>query len=315
MIGRAIVVAVLVLAPARSVRAQADAEPLPRPWDRVVVESPSLNLDDSLDLRPAGVPRTRRLRLVRRNETLVEAGRSDSRIVAEATFRRVPVKENGVPGEELVEWESYRFGMAQGGAPLEPVAFPGAQEIAFRFLPDETDLMASPVDVSAAAPGIPGLILQAMVLDAMTWDYLLADLVNEVGERVAIGTASTLPGWDEPRPLPGPDGKPAGTYRLGPTRIEVAGLTRVRGEPCVLLWFRVDEGEVAQSFEIAPVSIATEGREWFQGTFAVSLVDGRVVAGELWGAVVQRVETTLVGGAPSSRPNTTLQSIAMWEID
>jgi len=317
MTGRVAALAILVSASSAAGQEAPPAEPSDiRPWDGTPVVAPAPDPDDSLDLRPDRVPGPRRLRLVRRNDIVVDDGRIDSRLRAEVVLSRSPAEGAGArPREEIVEWDAYRFGFAQGGTPLEPAAFPRASEIAFRWVPGETDLLASPVDVSGLVDGVAGVFLQAMLLDATTWDALLDELVDRVGSRVAIGTIVRIPAWDAGRPLPGPSGTPSGDYRMGPTRIEVAGITRVGGEPCALLWFSTEGSEVTQSFELGTVSIAMAGGEWFRGTMAVSLVDGRVVRGELWGPVVQRVETRLGDGGPTERSSTTIQSVALWEID
>jgi hypothetical protein len=107
----------------------------------------------------------------------------------------------------------------------------------------------------------------------------------------------------------------AGQYRLGELIVSAAGVTRRNGEPCLLLWFSADGNEVRQDVSNEQMTMRLHGTEYFRGEMAVSLLDGHVVAGELFGPLPWVMEMGFGGQPPTEQPAAgVIQQVSLWEV-
>lgn len=86
------------------------------------------------------------------------------------------------------------------------------------------------------------------------------------------------------------------TYHMGESLVATVGWTVVEGEQAALLWFAFEGNTVRQEIDMGPNLFSLSGTEYFRGFVAISLEDGRPLAGSLTGPVVSR---TRVGPAGS----------------
>jgi len=323
----ALSIALVLAAAASGSRAQAPRAlwgELPRlPWDDRPVGEPAelALLDRSHDLRRRGTEgETRRYALRRVHLSLDRTGGVVARSVVEGELSRTLLsRDEEGHWTERFTWERFATGHASG-----PDAMPVPREIeSARGLAYDLSVakwggtLELPVDFGRAGGGIDSNLLQALSLDAHTWDAVRLDFVRAVGHRAAIGSEHREPSPGSALELPGfsPGNEPTGTFHLGETRISVAGLTRWGGEPAVLLWFSMQGNRVAQTVATGPVTFRLRGTEFFQGSATISLRDGRVIAGRLFGPVAARTELELGDRDPTDAGTTViLQEVTLSEL-
>jgi len=290
------------------------------PWDdRPVAGSQWADvLNQPLDLTRKGETGDQhRYQIKRINLTVDREGKVVSRIVAEAQLLRTLVRE-AEPGVwvESCEWE--RFATAMGMGPNDyPVAqeLPNAQGISFEFSPRTFDYVNPPADFARVGDEAAGYLLKVLTMDAMGWDAILLSLRDEAAGKVHIGETWRHTEW-EPWDITSITGEGSvGRYHAGEMQTSIAGLTRLQGEPCVLIWFSMEGNEVTQQMDTPQFAMNMRSTEYFRGEITASLVDGRVVAMEIWGPLPCVMEMGFGGEPPTEQPiGAIIQQLSMWEV-
>ncbi len=244
-------------------------------------------------------------------------GKPVSRMIGEAELSRTLVREVE-PGlwEEQCRWERFATGM--GMSPDDyptPQELPNARGISFDFSPRTFDYVNPPADFARVGDEAAGYLLKVLTMDAMGWDSILLSLRDESGGKVRIGDISRHSEW-EPWDITAVTGEGSvGTYHAGEMQMGIAGLTRRGGEPCVLIWFSMEGNEVIQKIDTPQVAVNMRSTEYFRGEITASLVDGRVVAMEIWGPLPCVMKMGFGGQPPTEQPiGAIIQQVSMWEI-
>jgi hypothetical protein len=291
------------------------------PWDQIAVKGPAqaeaLNQEFGL-VRTGKAGEQRRYQFRRENLTLDREGRIIQRMLFEGTLRRT-LQEERQPGvwAERIEWE--RFGAAQSQGPKDrPVVkdLPGAKGFTFDFFPPTFDYLNPPGDYTKLGDPMMGYSLKVVMMDVAGFEALRKAAQEDGARALRIGETKTMPRWQQSmRIRPGEGAGGGGDYLLGALTVSVAGVTRRNGEPCLLLWFTAEGNDVTQDVENPQMTMHMHGTEYFRGTLAASLVDGRVVAGELWGPLPTVMKMGFGGQPATEQPMSGfMQQVSMWEV-
>ncbi len=290
------------------------------PWDdRPVAQSQWADvLNQPLDLTRKGeAGEEHRYRIKRINLTLDREGKVLSRVVAEAELARTLVRE-AEPGLWVEHCEWQRFATGMGMCPSDyptPQEMPDARGISYEFSPRTFDYVNPPADFARVGNDAAGYLLKVLTMDAMGWDSVLLSLRDETGGKVRIGDMWRHTEW-EPWDITAVSGEGnVGRYNAGEIQTSISGLTRFRGEPCVLIWFSMEGNEVTQNMETPQVTLDMKSTEYFRGEIVVSLLDGRVVAMEIWGPLPCVMKMGFGGQPATEQPiGAIIQQVSMWEI-
>lgn len=290
------------------------------PWDdQQAVGSPWADvLNRPLDLSRKGEAGERHRYQIRRiNLTVDREGKVVSRMIAEAQLLRTLVRE-AEPGVWVEQCEWQRFATGMGMSPNDyptPQDVPGAQGISFEFSPRTFDYVNAPVDFSALGDEAAGYLLKVLTMDVMGWDAVLLSVRDESGGAAHIGDMWRNTEW-EPWDITSVTGEGSvGQYHAGEMQTSIAGLTRINGEPCVLIWFSMEGNVVTQNMDTPQFALDMRATEYFRGEIAASLVDGRVVAMEIWGPLPCVMKMGFGGQPPTEQPiGAIIQQISMWEV-
>ncbi len=258
------------------------------PWDnRPVTESAwSDVLNQPIDLSRRGKPGdSYRYKIKRINLSLNRQGKVVHRMVAEGELSRTLLRE-AEPGiwVERFEWE--RFAAAGGTGPMDYPSLqelPKARGISFEFSPRTFDYVNPPADFARVENEAVGFLLKVLTQDAAGWDGILKAIRDEFGNKVHIGDTFRQTKWEPWDITPVEDKDSAGSYKVGEMQVSVVGLTRFSGEPCVLIWVSMEGNDVTQKMDTPQVALNMKSTEYFRGEIAASLIDGRLVAMEIWG--------------------------------
>ncbi len=290
------------------------------PWDNQSVKDSAWAkvLNEPIDLTRRGkAGDTLRYQIKRVNLTVDREGKVLNRMVAEGQISRTLLRE-AEPGlwVERCVWE--RFAAAQGMAPGDypaPQELLGDKRISFEFSPRTFDYVNPPADFDSVGPEAFGYLLKVLTMDAAGWDSVLLALRDEFGGKVRIGDISrstNFEPWDISRV--GREGS-YGQYHAGEMQISVIGLTRFQGEPCVLIWISMEGNKVTQKMDTPQVALNMKSTEYFRGEIAASLLDGHILAMEIWGPLPCIMEMGFGGQAPKEQPiGAIIQQVSMWEV-
>jgi hypothetical protein len=290
------------------------------PWDNQYVRESAWSsvLNEPVNLARRGkAAEERRYQIKRVNLTVDRRGKVVSRMVAEGDLSRKLVREvePGVWAEQC-EWQ--RFAAAQGTGPdsfpnLQEL--PGARGLSYEFSPLTFDYVNPPVDFARVGDETLGYLLKVLTMDVMGGDAVLGVIRDELKSKVRIGDTSRqtqFAPWDITRV--GGEGT-VGRYHVGEMQVSVMGLTRVHGEPCVLIWLSMEGNEVNQKMETPQLSLDMQSTEYFRGEVSASLLDGRVVGMELWGPLPSVMKMGFGGQPPVEQPiGAIIQQVSMWEV-
>ncbi len=290
------------------------------PWDKQPVEAAAWTeiLNQPLDLTRKGkAGEQHRYQIKRVNLTVDREGKVISRMTAEAELARTLVRE-AEPGlwVEQCEWQSFATAMGMGPDEYPSLQeFPNARGISYEFSPREFDYVNPPADFGRVGDDAVGYLLKVLTMDAMGWDTVLLTLRDEAGSKVHIGDTWRHAAF-EPWDITSATGEESvGQYHAGEMQTSIAGLTRFRGEPCVLIWFSMEGNEVTQKMDTPQVALDMKSTEYFRGEIAASLVDGRVVAMEIWGPLPCVMKMGFGGEPPTEQPiGAFIQQVSMWEV-
>lgn len=290
------------------------------PWDdRPVTASLWADvLNKPISLARKGKPGDKhRYKIKRINLTVDRQGKVINRMVAEGELSRTLLRE-AEPGiwVERCKWE--RFAAAQGMGPKDypdPKELPKARGISFEFSPREFDYVNPPADFAHVDNEVMGYLLKVLTMDAAGWDAILLTLRDEFGGKVCIGDTLRQTEW-EPWDITSVKSKDlAGSYHVGEMQVSIVGLTRFLGEPCVIIWFSMEGNDVSQKIDTPQVALNMKSTEYFRGELSASLLDGRLVAMELWGPLPCIMEMGFGEKPPSEQPiGAIIQQVSMWEI-
>jgi hypothetical protein len=292
-----------------------------QPWDETLVDAAgwSQRLNRKIDLTRKGRAREQRRYVIRRqNLTLDRQGKVINRTISEGTVRRALLREVE-PGlwSDRTEWE--RFAYVQSSGPTDapkPQEQEKARGIAYEFSPRTFDALNPPGDFARLADPLVSYAMKVVAMDIAGFDAFVLGMRDRFGKGLQIGSTIRSRGWERGQKIGQPSGKEVtGGYQLGETTTMVAGITRRGGEPCVLLWFSAEGNAVQQEMDNPQFTFRMQGTEYFRGTLAVSLVDGHIVAGELWGPLPMRLELGIGGQPPREQPiAAVLQQVSLWEV-
>ncbi len=290
------------------------------PWDGQPVKASAWAkvLNNPIDLTRRGkAGDKRRYQIKRINLTVDREGKVLNRMVAEGTLSRTLLRE-AEPGlwVEHCVWE--RFAAAQGMGPNEyPVLqeLLGDKSISFEFSPRTFDYVNPPGDFDSLGPEAFGYLLKVLTMDAAGWDSVILALRDEFGSKVRIGDISRTSNF-EPWDISRIEGEGSyGQYQVGEMQISVIGLTRFHGEPCVLIWISMEGNKVTQKLDTPQVALNMRSTEYFRGEIAASLLDGHILAMEIWGPLPCVMEMGFGGQPPKEQPiGAIIQQVSMWEI-
>ncbi len=290
------------------------------PWDGQPVKASNWAkvLNNPIDLTRKGKAGDKlRYQIKRINLTVDREGKVLNRMVGEGTLSRTLLRE-AEPGlwVEHCVWE--RFAAAQGMGPNEypvPQELLGDKRISFEFSPRTFDYVNPPGDFGSIGPEVFGYLLKVLTMDAAGWDSVLLALRDEFGGKVRIGDISRTTNfepWDISRV--GGEGS-VGQYHAGEMQISVIGLTRFHGEPCVLIWISMEGNKVTQKLDTPQVALNMKSTEYFRGEIAASILDGHILAMEIWGPLPCVMEMGFGGQAPKEQPiGAIIQQVSMWEV-
>jgi hypothetical protein len=290
------------------------------PWDGqpVKVSDWSDVLNRPIDLSRKGRPGENRLYEIKRiNLSVDREGRVLNRMVAEGRISRTLLRE-AEPGiwEEQCVWE--RFAAAQGMKADDypvPQDLLGDKTIPFEFSPRTFDYINPPGDFASLGQETFAYMLKVLTMDAAGWDSVLLALRDEFGGQVHIGDISRQVDW-APWDISQVGGEgTVGQYKVGEMQYSVVGLTRFRGEPCVLIWISMEGNRVTMEMDTPQVAIDMKSTEYFRGEIAASLLDGHLAAVEIWGPLPCVMKMGFGGGAATEQPiGAIIQQVSMWEI-
>jgi hypothetical protein len=290
------------------------------PWDdRLVTASTWADvLNKPIDLARKGEPGDQhRYQIKRINLTVDRQGKIMNRMVAEGELSRTLLREKE-PGIwiERCKWE--RFAAAQGmGVKDYPELqeLPNAQGLTFEFFPRTFNYINPPIDFSQVGNEAMGYLLKVLTMDAAGWDSILMAFRDEFGGKVRIGDTLRQTDWKPWDITSVNDESSVGSYHMGEMQISIVGLTRFHGEPCVLIWFSMEGNSVIQNMETPQFTMDLNSTEYFRGELAASLVDGHLVAMELWGPLPCVMKMGFGDNPPTEQPiGAIIQQVSMWEI-
>lgn len=296
------------------------AEAPVQPWDETTATgehwAQALNQEFSL-ARKGKAGEQHRYQFRRQNLLLDRQGRVMQRTVFEGALVRT-LQEEKQPSiwAERLQWE--RFGMGQSQGPNnKPVVkeLPGAKDFAFDFFPPTFNYLNPPGDYTRLGDPMAGYGLKVAMMDVCGFDALLM-FMSEGMHGLQIGQTVTSAPWQQGQAITATEGAAvAGQYSLGAMTVSVAGLTRRGGEPCLLLWFTAEGNDVTQDVDNPQIKMHMKATEYFRGTMAVSLRDGRVVGGELWGPLPGTLAMGF-GGQPAAEQPTAgfMGQVSLWEM-
>lgn len=258
-----------------------------------------------------------RYQIKRINLTVDRQGQVMNRMVAEGELSRTLLSEKE-PGLWVERCEWVRFAVAQGMSPKdypEPQEMPSARGLTFEFFPRTFDYVNPPVDFSKVGNEAMGYLLKVLTMDAAGWDSILLSFRDEFGGKVRIGDTIRQTDW-KPWDITSVDEESSvGSYQLGEMQISISGLTRIHGEPCVLIWFSMEGNRVLQNMETPQFKLNMNSTEYFRGTLAASILDGHLVAMELWGPLPCVMKMGFGDNPPTEQPvGAIIQQVSMWEI-
>lgn len=305
-----------------SPRAEGDSGVAPMmalPWDGIPLTSRKdmevLNLGFDLGRRGrAGEERRYEIRRV--NTNLDRVGMPLTRMVIEGTVREILLREvDRGRWEVRFVWERFALGQSTAGSAPAVREVAAARGIDYTVEPSGLDAVNPEADFGRLGPGLEAMLMKVLAVDMHAWNALVLGMRSDIGDTVFIGDVGRLADAPESVDLTGPDtSKSMVTYDFGESRLAVVGLTRRGGEPCVVIWFSMEGSQVIQNIEPPPVTLRMEGSEYFNGMLSVSLLDGRIVAGQLWGVVPSRMSVGLPGQEVEEQPIfAVLQEVVMWE--
>lgn len=224
-------------------------------------------------------------RIWRENLTVGRDGTVLSTIEASGMLTRTLLEEvaSGV-WRERVSWREYEYGEgAPGTAGPDPQPIEEAVGVSYDIDPREDPLSWLNTPGTDMTPGPASMLFTVLVLDAWSWDGLIDELRRAGYNAVRPGETVALDAWSEARDTGSGTSGLSGRYRLGATEVTVVGLA-VCGDSreCLRLSFRVGPNEVVQEMP----GIKISGQEYIAGTADLSLDDGSLVRGELWGPLI-----------------------------
>lgn len=293
----------------------------PLPFDDQAVNGEGLAdaLNRSIDLARKGSAGEERVWWIRRtNLTLDRSGQIVRRMVAEGDVSLTLVEETR-PGRwiEQVVWERYAFGSSQGPADVPiPEEIEAARGVGFEYGASDFDPVNISGDFGRLGTGIEAMMLKVLSMDVSTWHPIVTRLRDTFDDAPTIGARLSAAGWEEATEMVAPDEKhSAGSYRLGEMWSVVGGLTRFQGEPAALILFSAEGNGVEQRVLADASAVTIAGIEYFRGMMTVSLVDGRGLAGTLWGPLNATFQISAGDSAPVELPlSGVLQEVTFREI-
>jgi len=290
------------------------------PWDKLAVkdEQWSKLLDQQFDLTRRGQAGEKRTYLIRRENLMHDRlGRPVNRMVAEARIVRTLLSAEQ-PGywTERIEWQRFAAGQSQGPGD-SPVLQESEQArgLSYEFSPHKFDYVNIPGDFGRIGNEMTGYLMKVVGMDFSGFDALLLAVRDTLG-KPEIGDAHQERRWEQATEIGRPSGAgTAGRYQLGEMRISVAGITRRNGEPGLLIWFSAEGNEVKQDMGNDQFRMRLHGTEYFRGEMAVSLLDGHILGGELFGPLPWVMEMGMGGQALKEMPIAgVMQQLSLWEV-
>jgi hypothetical protein len=224
-------------------------------------------------------------RVWRENLTLGRDGSVLSTIEASGVVTRTLVQEVATGlWRERVAWREYHYGEgAPGSAGPDPLPVTGGAGVGYEIDPGDDPLSWVNAPSTEIAPGPASVFFSVLALDAWSWDGLVYELRRAGHGTVHRGETITLDAWKEPRETGSVTDGVTGKYRLGVTDVTVIGRVGCGdSQDCLRLNFRVGPSEVVQEMP----GIKISGHEYITGTADLSLDDGSLVRGELWGPMI-----------------------------
>lgn len=270
LVSTALLVTAIPLGSAAAQTPTPPATPPPSLADSLAVNGSWHVLDRAFRLGVRSKDREDQYRLERLNLVLGRTGELLTREVSWLTFGRASTNAGA---SVRYAWEAFGVCRARERTTPSEEIVPLPEGSTYEFDPKRFSL----ADVSdVRGPDSHEQMFRVLVLDALTWDLVVAQLTEAKGGRVRIGDRSPLEGPAGPQPVPG------GSYELGVGELAANGLTRIGGEAALSVDFAIDGSRT----RLATGGVELSGHEFIRGSVAISLHDGRVLGGRLWGPLV-----------------------------
>jgi len=234
-------------------------------------------------------------RLVRQNFNFKMDGTRSGEMKAVAYFIRTRLEDDSQGRvNERFTWKSFWFGQTLTSSPLKLVEFKQAENFSLLYSANDAEAI-NKFDFSSLPRTFDGFFFMIMTWDAVTFDgairpteYLSIPDEARIGAEFSDKHGSYDLAFSYP-PLV-TDSK----YSFsGKNWVKVLGVSLVRNIPCAIIEFANLENRVDMNILLKPMEIRTRGFEHFWGKTYLSLKDGRVVRGELFGpvAMLQDIQT------------------------
>lgn len=245
---------------------------------------PAGDLPETVTLGSKEPPPAQTFVMRRVNTMLDRLGTPVGRTVSEGevSFQPTEVAEPGRWAGQ-VAWKRFGFTQKYGtlgdGTALDR---PEGAGVEYPWHPTQTDPLNHPGDFARIPDSEAAYAMQVLAMDFGAFMNGASGL--PLLQPVPLNTVRTGAAWTTGQKIE-VAGSPAdrGSYRLGQNASRVLGLTTLGGELCVLVESAAMGNVVQQKMDRGPVKIDMSGTEYFKQICTFSLVDGRLVAAELWG--------------------------------
>jgi len=233
------------------------------------------------------VGETLHYRLTRLNKNFRMDGTKfgEMRVVTYFTRTRLPDDEEGRVQEKFL-WKRFEFGQSMTSAPAKLAEFKGGEGFSLVYSVNDGDAIYK-LDFSSLPRTFEGLFFMILTWDAVTFDGLTRPTQYlSVPDTAPIGAE-----FKETREAPDlifsypPFVNESRYHFSGKGWIRVTGLSTIKEIPCAVVDSANLENRVEMNLSIQSLKIRTQGFEHFWAKTYLSLVDGRIVRGELVGPV------------------------------
>jgi hypothetical protein len=219
----------------------------------------------------------------------------EMKVVTYFTRTRLPNDAEGRVQEKFV-WKRFEFGQSMTAAPAKLAEFKGGEGFSLVYSVNDADAIYK-LDFSSLPRTFEGFIFMILTWDAVTFDgstrptqYL------SIPDKAPIGAE-----FKETREAPDltfsypPFVNDSKYHFSGKGWTKVTGISTIKDIPCAVVESANLENRVEMNLSIQSLNIKIQGLEHFWTKTYLSLVDGRIVRGELVGPVAMIQDTQLPG--------------------
>jgi hypothetical protein len=219
----------------------------------------------------------------------------EMRAIAYFTRTRLPDDSQGRVQEKFT-WKSFRFGQSLTPAPAALTEFKPAEDFSLLYSVNE-ELAIEKFDFSSLPRTMDGFMFMIMTWDAVTFDGLVRPTPGlRIPDEAPIGAEFKSTTGPRDFRFSFPPLVTDSKYSFSANGwVRLAGISRVKDIPCALFMAAELENGAEMNLHLKPVEIKIRGLEHFWANTYLSLVDGRVVKGELVGPVAMTQDVQITG--------------------